>query len=67
MYEHWTIPSDWHGHPVIFVAFNENDLNSAEISAHASNLRQAEKIVISNNNNKLRELNYRIAEKYQIK
>ncbi len=67
MYEQWTIPSKWHGHPVIFVAFNAKDLNAPEIVAHANNLRQAETLDININNNKLRELNYRIAEQYQAR
>jgi dolichol-phosphate mannosyltransferase len=65
MYEQWTMPGEWQGRPVIFIAFNEKDLNTPEIENHASNLRQADKIDININNNKLRELNYRIAEQYQ--
>ncbi len=67
MYEQWTVPSKWHGHPVIFIAFNEGDLYAPEISNHAVNLRQADKVDILINNKKLRELNYRIAEQYQTK
>ena len=67
MYEQWTIPNEWQGHPVIFVAFNEQALNAPEIANYADNLRQTEKISIGLNNNKLRELNYRIAGKYRAK
>jgi len=67
MYEQWTIPSNWHGHPVIFVAFNEKELNTPEITRHAINLRPTGNIDIHSNNNKLRELHYRIAEQYQSK
>lgn len=67
MYEQWTIPNEWNGHPVIFVAFNEKELNTPEITRHAINLRPTDNIDIQINNNKLRELHYRIAEQYQFK
>jgi dolichol-phosphate mannosyltransferase len=67
MYEQWTIPNEWHGHPVIFIAFNEQDLNTTEIAKYAANLRQTEKVDIYRNNSKLRQLNYRIAEQFEAK
>lgn len=67
MYEQWTDPKEWHGHPVIFVAFSEKELQASEIDAYANNLRSTEKIDIYINNSKLRELNYRIAGQYQAK
>lgn len=65
MYESWTNAKQWQGHPVIFIAFNENDLNAPSILNYVEKLRPARKINIYLNNNKLRELNYRIAYHYQ--
>ena len=67
MYEQWTNPKRWHGHPVIFVAFSQQDLNNPNIGKYATKLRQAQKLDIYINNNKLRDLNFRIAEHYQAK
>ncbi|MDW3094306.1 MAG: glycosyltransferase family 39 protein [Gammaproteobacteria bacterium] len=64
MYEQWTNPIQWQGHPVIFVAFNQQDLNDPDIAKYASKLRPAQNLNIFLNNNKLREVNFRIAEKY---
>ena len=65
MYEQWTTPNKWDGHPVIFIAFNKAELNAPELTNYAENLRQTEQLDINTNNNKLRELNYRIAEHYR--
>ncbi len=65
MYEQWTNPSKWDGHPVIFVAFNQQDLSNPNIDKYAVNLKQTQKLDIYINNNKLRDLNIRIAEQYK--
>ena len=65
MYEQWTNPQQWKNHPVIFVALNPNDLNSEKLSLHSSKLRPIVSKDILLNNNKLRNLNYRIAEGYK--
>ncbi|MFK8026571.1 MAG: glycosyltransferase family 39 protein [Gammaproteobacteria bacterium] len=67
MYEQWTIPHEWHGHPVIFIAFNEIDLNAPALVNYSDKLRPIESLNITLNNNKLRELNYRIADQYHTK
>ena len=65
MFEQWTDPTRWGGHPVIFIAINPNDLHSKEVKAHTINLQPPKKVIISFNNNELRVLHYRIAERYQ--
>ena len=67
MYEQWTIPHEWHGHPVIFIAFNEIDLNAPALVNYSDKLRPIDSLNITLNNNKLRELNYRIADQYHTK
>lgn len=67
MYELWTNPNKWQGHPVIFVAFNQQDLNDPNLEKYTNNLRQAQKIDISLDNNMLRDINFRIAEQYKTR
>ena len=65
MYEQWTDPAKWDGHPVIFVSLDINDLDSTEVKRHTNNIGPIINDDIYSNNNKLRTLSYRTAEQYK--
>ena len=65
MFEQWTDPTRWKGHPVIFIAINPNDLDSQEVRAHTTSLQPPRESIISIDNNELRTLHYRVANRYE--
>lgn len=64
MFEEWTIPEVWAGHPVIYVAINPNDLDSTHITQHSKGLSPPQKLYIYHTKSKLRELHLRFANEY---
>jgi dolichol-phosphate mannosyltransferase len=64
MFEEWTNPDTWAGHPAIFVAINPKDLNSDYLTLYSIGLNPSQKLDIYHSKNKLRELHLRIADEY---
>lgn len=67
MYEQWTQPSDWQGHPVIFVSMNLKDITKPHLNEYVSNLGELQSKVIMMGENEVRTLYYRLADNYQPK
>ena len=64
MFDQWTQPTQWAGHPVIFIALNPNDLVARELTRHTDGLHPPQNDIIYINNKKLRNFHYRIADRY---
>lgn len=64
MFEEWTNPKTWDGHPVIYVAINPNDLTSTYITQHSKGLSPPQSMLIKRTESELRELHLRFADQY---
>jgi|TARA_B110000977_G_scaffold43147_1_gene58509 dolichol-phosphate mannosyltransferase len=67
MYEQWTQPSAWQGHPVIFVAMNKKDITQPNLDQYADGLGKLQTKVIMLGGNEVRTLYYRLADSYQAR
>ena len=67
MYEQWTQPSDWQGHPVIFISMNRQDITRPHLYEYVSGLGELQSKVVMMDENEVRTLYYRVADSYQPK
>lgn len=64
MYEQWTQPSDWQGHPVIFIAMSHKDIKQSHLNEYVADLGEIQSKVIMMGENEVRTVYYRLASAY---
>jgi dolichol-phosphate mannosyltransferase len=65
MYEEWTEPKDWRGHPVLFVAMHKKDIRKNKLNHFTDSMQAVEEYTLQSDNRKVRTLLLRRANSYQ--
>ena len=65
MYEEWTEPKNWQGHPVLFVAMHKKDIRKNKLKQFTDSMQPVEEHVLHSDNRKVRTLLLRRASSYQ--